>query len=95
MESNITLRLKDSALRDEYFARRSKEIKMSILILSLMLFSFVLMIVISIVLKWNEYIVELWTGRIICVIVNASLIFFQHKYPVKMAPYHGPILLLN
>ena len=55
----------------------------------------VIVAIISIILGWDEYIVELWLGRIIGIAINLLLIFFHKKYPVKLAPFHGPLLVIS
>jgi hypothetical protein len=77
MESNITLQIRDPNLKIEYFEKRSKEIiAMNTLVTALMVISQVVVAIISIVFKWDEYIVELWLGRIIGLAVNLLLLFF-------------------
>lgn len=96
MDSNITLSIKDPELRKEYFQKRSKEIiVMSSLVASLLIFANVIVAIISIISNWNEYILELWLGRILAIVVNLILICVSCKYPVAFAQYHGPLLALD
>jgi hypothetical protein len=96
MESNITLRIKDPNLRVEYLEKRSKEImQMSTFVASLLIFANIIVAIISIAFNWNEYILELWLGRILGILINLLLLLLQYKYPIQMATYHGPILVLD
>jgi hypothetical protein len=75
MESNITLRIKDPNLRVEYLEKRSKEImQMSTFVASLLIFANIIVAIISIVFNWNEYILELWLGRILGILINLLLL---------------------
>lgn len=75
MESNITLRIKDPNLRIEYLEKRSKEImQMSTFVASLLIFANIIVAIISIVFNWNEYILELWLGRILGILINLLLL---------------------
>ena len=47
---------------------------MSILVESLVTIAYSIVIVLSIINKWNEYILELWLGRIIGFVINLILI---------------------
>ena len=77
MNSNITLTLKDPKLQVEYNMKRSKEIlQMSILVQTFVIIANTIVIVLSIVNSWNEYILELWLGRIIGFIINTAIIVF-------------------
>ena len=51
--------------------------------------------IVSIIFEWNEYIAELWTGRILGIILQILLVFIGHKFPLKIAPYHGALVVLN
>jgi hypothetical protein len=75
MESNITLRIKDPNLRIEYLEKRSKEIlQMSTFVASLLIFANIIVAIISIVFNWNEYILELWLGQILGILINLLLL---------------------
>ena len=59
MNSNITLRIKDPSLNFEYLFKRSKEIlAMAILIAILQFITYIAIVIVSIVYKWSDYIVE-------------------------------------
>ncbi len=75
MISSITLTLKDPNLQHEYFQKRAKDIfQMSILVEAIATTIYGIVIILSIINKWNEYILELWLGRIIGYIINLILI---------------------
>jgi len=96
MESNLLLKIKDPALRDEYYEKRSKEIlSMSSIVAALAILINIVTGIFSIVLKWDEYVAELWTGRITAIFFNLILIILQYKYPLRLSPIHGPILVLS
>ena len=96
MESNLTLKIKDPALRVEYYEKRSKEIlSMSSIVAALAILINIITAIFSIVLKWDSYIAELWTGRITAIMFNLALIILQYKYPVRLSPLHGPILVIS
>jgi len=96
MESNITLRIKDPKLQIEYYEKRGKEIMtISSLVATCCIAINVVVAIISVILKWDEYVVELWTGRIISIVLNLVLIFFQYKYPLQVTPFHGPCLVVS
>ena len=83
MESNITLRIKDPNLRIEYLEKRGKEImQMSTFVVSLLIFANIIVAIISIVFNWNEYILEMWLGRILGIVINLLLLLLQYKYPI-------------
>lgn len=95
MNSNITLSIKDPDLRKEYFLKRNQEIQvMSTLIVSLAILMNSVVAIISVFKKWDEYIVELWLGRILAIVINLMLIFASCKIPAKFAQYHGPLLVM-
>ncbi len=77
MISSITLTIADPELRKEYFEKRGKEIQaMSTIVASLLIFANIIVAIISVVYNWNEYILELWLGRIMAIVGNLLLIFF-------------------
>ena len=83
MKSNITLRIKDPNLHIEYLEKRGKEImQMSKFVVSLLIFANIIVAIISIVFNWNEYILEMWLGRILGIVINLLLILLQYKYPI-------------
>jgi len=41
----------------------------------------IIVAIISIVSNWNEYILELWLGRILGITFNVILVFVGYKYP--------------
>ena len=54
MESNLLLKIKDPALRDEYYEKRSKEIlSMSSIVAALAVLINIVTGIFSIVLKWD------------------------------------------
>ena len=55
----------------------------------------IIVAIISIVSNWNQYILELWLGRIIGIVLNVALVIVGYKYPKQTAPYHGALLVLN
>jgi hypothetical protein len=76
MESKITLKITDPNLHKEYLEKRSSEIMaMSTLVASLLIFANIIVAIISIVFKWNEYLLELWLGRILGIVINLLLLF--------------------
>ena len=84
MNSNITLRIKDPSLNFEYLLKRSKEIlAMAILIAILQFITYIAIVIVSIVYKWSDYIVEQWTGRVVGFLVLIFLIVIEYKYPGK------------
>ena len=84
MNSNITLRIKDPSLNFEYLLKRSKEIlAMAILIAILQFITYIAIVIVSIVYKWSDYIVEQWTGRVVGFFVLIILIIIEYKYPGK------------
>ena len=96
MESNLTLKIKDPTLRQEYYEKRSKEIlSMSSIVAVLAIIINLITATLSIVLKWDKYIAELWTGRIVAIMCNLTLIILQYKYPMRLCPIHGPILVIS
>ncbi len=59
MESKVTLRIKDPNLRLEYLEKRSKEIiTMSGMVASQVIIISFIVVIISIILKWDEYLLE-------------------------------------
>ena len=95
MNSNITLQIKDPSLNFEYLVKRSKEIlTMAILVAILQFMTYIVIIVISIVYAWKDYIIEQWTGRIVGFLILIALILVEYKYPGKFSQYAGPILVL-
>ena len=95
MNSNITLKLKDPSLNFEYLVKRSKEIlTMAILIAVLQFMTYIAIVAISIIYKWDDYLIEQWTGRVVGFIVLLILIFIEYKYPGKFSQYAGPLLVL-
>lgn len=84
MNSNITLRIKDPSLNFEYLLIRSKDIlAMAILIAILQFMTYIAIAILSIVYKWNDYILEQWTGRIVGLLVIIIVIIIECKYPGK------------
>jgi len=96
MLSNFTLKIKGQELADEYLIKRNKEIiPMSAGVATLLIVANIIVAIISIVSNWNEYILELWLGRIIGIVLNVVLVIVGYKYPKQTAPYHGAFLVLN
>ena len=82
MLSNVTLKIKSDELTNEYLVKRNKEIiPMSAGVATLQIVANIIVAIISIVSNWNEYILELWLGRILGIIFNVILVFFGYKYP--------------
>lgn len=94
--SNILLRINDEALTKEYYLKRSKEIlPLSAGISALQIVSNIIVAIVSIIFNWNEYILELWLGRIIGIVLNIILVILLYKYPIKMTPIMAGLLELN
>jgi hypothetical protein len=55
----------------------------------------IIVAIISILSNWNEYILELWLGRIIGIVLNIILVIILYKYPAKVVPYIAGLLELN
>ena len=82
MLSNVTLKIKSDELTNEYLVKRNKEIiPMSAGVATLQIVANIIVAIISIVSNWNEYILELWLGRILGIIFNVILVFVGYKYP--------------
>jgi hypothetical protein len=77
MESNITLRIKDPNLQVEYYLKRGKEImSISTLVAGCVIVINIIVAIISVIMKWGDYLLELWLGRIVAIVINLLLIFF-------------------
>ena len=82
MLSNFTLKIKGEELTNEYLIKRNKEIiPMSAGVATLQIVANIIVAIISIVSNWNQYILELWLGRIIGITLNVILVIVGYKYP--------------
>ena len=80
--SSFFLRINNKDFTNEYYLKRSKEIlPISAGISALQIVSNIIVAIISIVFNWNEYILELWLGRIIGIVLNIILVILLYKYP--------------
>ena len=96
MLSDLTLKIKGEDLTNEYFIKRNKEIlPMSIAVVSQQIAVHLIVAIVSIIKNWNEYILQLWLGRIIGTCLNIILVYVGYRYPRQTAPYHGALLVLN
>lgn len=96
MISNFLLKINDEALANQYLLKRFKEIlPMSAGISAFQILSNTIVTIISIVYNYNEYVLELWLGRIIGVVINIILLIFLYKYPMRMVPLIAALLELN
>lgn len=96
MLSKFTLKILDANLTKEYNEKRGKEIlPMCAGISALQIVSNIIVAIISITSNWNEYILELWLGRIIGIVVNIILVIILYKYPAKVVPYIAGMMELN
>ncbi len=82
MLSSFTLKIKGQELTNEYLIKRNKEIiPMSAGVATLQIVANIIVAIISIVSNWNQYILELWLGRIIGIVLNVVLVIVGYKYP--------------
>ena len=51
--------------------------------------------ILSVTMKWGEQMLEIWAGRIVGILIHLLLIALQYKYPVRLSPIHGPILIVS
>ena len=94
--SNILLRIEDQDLTNEYYMKKSKEVlNTSAAISGFQIFTNIIIAIVWIVFNWHEYILELWLGRIIGIVLNILLVIFLYKYPIKMVPLMAGLIEIN
>lgn len=69
MLSKFTLKIKGEELTKEYIEKRNKEIiPLSSGVAALSIIANLIIAIISVKFKWDEYILELWLGRILGIV---------------------------